>query len=83
MFHQSGEPFEFEQVERYSARLKRDRLTAEMLADYLGHFGLPAPGDELAGSAIDEPAVLLVRPNTTSLREYTIEEVQEGVPWQK
>lgn len=35
-----GEPYGFEQVERYSAKRKRDRFTSEMLEQYLKEFGI-------------------------------------------
>lgn len=37
-----GEPFGFEQVERYQDRRIRDRFTPEMLDQYLKHFGIAA-----------------------------------------
>ena len=40
VFGQSGEPFPFEQPERYQAKRVRDRFTFEMLKDYLHHLGL-------------------------------------------
>ncbi|HEX8705111.1 MAG TPA: hypothetical protein VF815_40140, partial [Myxococcaceae bacterium] len=40
VFDESGEPFAFEQVEKYQERRVRDRFTFEMLKDYLRHLGL-------------------------------------------
>ncbi|HEX8701542.1 MAG TPA: hypothetical protein VF815_22130 [Myxococcaceae bacterium] len=45
VFHQSGEPFPFEKLERYQARRVRDRFTFDMLKEYLQHLGL-SPFDE-------------------------------------
>lgn len=39
-WHESGEPLVFEQVDRYSARRKRDRLDRELLLEYLAAFGI-------------------------------------------
>lgn len=51
-WHESGEPFEFEDTERYTARRERDRFHREVLLDYLEHFGIPARNDTAYGSAI-------------------------------
>ncbi|HEX8705113.1 MAG TPA: hypothetical protein VF815_40150, partial [Myxococcaceae bacterium] len=40
VFDESGEPFPFEQMEKYQERRVRDRFTFEMLKDYLRHLGL-------------------------------------------
>lgn len=42
-FHQDGEPFPFEDVERYGARSKRDRLTSQMVHDYAAALGIRFP----------------------------------------
>ncbi len=39
-WHESGEPFAFEKVDRYSARRKRDRFDRELLLEYLAAFGI-------------------------------------------
>lgn len=39
-WYESGQPFEFEKVPRYSARRKRDRLDRELLTEYLAEFGI-------------------------------------------
>lgn len=81
VFEESGTRYPFERTERYEAKRKRDRFTAEMLADYLSHFGLPEPGDGLLGPAVHHPAVLLERENASGLPEFSLEEVKKGVPW--
>ena len=40
-FWQDGEPYDFEEVEAYSLRIKGDRLTPERLYRYLDAFGAP------------------------------------------
>ena len=42
VFGESGVPFPFEEVERYKARIIRDRFTGEMLDNYLKHLGIVA-----------------------------------------
>lgn len=39
-FEQSGVPFTFENTANYEKRLKKDRLTVEMVEEYCGHFGI-------------------------------------------
>lgn len=39
-WHESGKPFGFEDVARYSARRKRDRLDRDLLLEYLAEFGI-------------------------------------------
>lgn len=38
-FYQEGDPFPFEQTERYTERIKRKRLTTEMVLDYAREMG--------------------------------------------
>lgn len=83
IFEESGERYPFEQVEHYSAKRKRDRFTPQMLEDYLSHFGIPKPGDDLFGAAIDQPAVLHQRENASGLPEFTLAEVKDGLPWKR
>lgn len=40
-FDNDGEPFPFEELDRYSARRIRDRFTPEMLERYLLALGVP------------------------------------------
>ena len=77
VFDQSGEPFAFEQVERYQARRVRDRFTFEMLKDYLRHLGL-APFEEDFYLPEGSRAWLIQKtgPFTTVGREYTLEEAR-------
>jgi hypothetical protein len=77
VFDQSGEPFPFEQVERYQARRVRDRFTFEMLKDYLRHLGL-APFEEDFYLPPGACAWLIQKtgPFGTLLQEYTLEEAR-------
>jgi hypothetical protein len=77
VFEQEGEPFPFEQVERYQARRVRDRFTFEMLKDYLRHLGLE-PFEEDFYMPPGSRAWLIQKtgPFTTVGREYTLEEAR-------
>jgi hypothetical protein len=77
VFDEYGEPFAFEQVERYQARRVRDRFTFEMLKDYLRHLGL-APFEEDFYLPEGSHAWLIQKtgPFTTVGREYTLEEAR-------
>ncbi|HLL06921.1 MAG TPA: hypothetical protein VK539_40475 [Myxococcaceae bacterium] len=77
VFDQSGEPFAFEQLERYQERRVRDRFTFEMLKDYLRHLGL-SPFDEHFYLPPGTCAWLIQKtgPFTTLGREYTLEEAR-------
>lgn len=58
-FDEFGEPFGFEQVDRYAARRKRDRFTSEMLEQYLLALGVPP----LEADSLRGPNVLVRLPN--------------------
>lgn len=58
-FHEAGERYAFEQVERYAERRKRDRFTREMLRDYARHFGVELFTDEFLRVDASAPAVRL------------------------
>jgi hypothetical protein len=77
VFDQSGEPFAFEQVERYQARRVRDRFTFEMLKDSLHHLGL-SPFEEDFYLPPGSRAWLIQKtgPFNTVGREYTLEEAR-------
>ena len=77
VFGQSGEPFAFEQVERYQERRVRDRFTFEMLKDYLRHLGL-SPFEEDFYLPPGSCAWLIEKtgPFTTVGRQYTLEEAR-------
>jgi hypothetical protein len=77
VFSNVGEPFPFEQVERYQARRVRDRFSFEMLKDYLRHLGL-SPFEEDFYMPPGSRAWLVQKtgPFTTAGREYTLEEAR-------
>lgn len=84
IFSESGEPYPFEHIERYSAWRKRDRFTREMLRDYLRHFGIELFADEFLHVDAGSPAVRLQQvTNVWHAPEYTLEQVVAGVPWQR
>jgi len=77
VFGQSGEPFAFEQVEKYQERRVRDRFTFEMLKDYLRHLGLsPFEEDFYLPPGSSAWLVQKTGPFTTVGRDYTLEEVR-------
>ncbi|VTX86316.1 Uncharacterised protein [Neisseria subflava] len=39
-FEQSGKPFEFENLASYEKRIKKERLTVDMVAEYCKHFNI-------------------------------------------
>ena len=77
VFEQEGEPFPFEQVERYQARRVRDRFTFEMLKDSLRHLGLE-PFEEHFYLPPGSCAWLIQKtgPFATVGREYTLEQAR-------
>jgi hypothetical protein len=77
VFGHSGEPFPFEQVERYQERRVRDRFTFEMLKDYLRHLGLsPFEEDFYLPQGSSAWLVQKTGPFTTVGREYTLEQAR-------
>jgi hypothetical protein len=85
VFNESGARFPFEQVERYGERRKRDRFTREMLVSYLRQFGLSGLDDDLFALTREQPAILFEQTDKGShlQPEYSLTEVQQGVPWQR
>ena len=74
---EEGEPFAFEQVEKYQERRVRDRFTFEMLKDYLRRLGL-SPFEEDFYMPPGSCAWLIQKtgPFTTVGREYTLEQAR-------
>ncbi|RUR66846.1 hypothetical protein EJP67_07175 [Variovorax guangxiensis] len=60
-FLQEGSPLAFEQMERYASRLVRDRLTRDMVLDYLEAWGTPVR-DEAFWRAGMPAATFVARP---------------------
>jgi len=79
VFDQEGEPFAFEQVEKYQERRVRDRFTFEMLKDYLRHLGLsPFEEDFYLPQGSSAWLAQKTGPFTTVGREYTLEEARRA-----
>lgn len=76
VFDQSGTPFAFEDVARYGARIKRDRFTPDMLANYLGRLGIPRLTDATLQPDGRCRAVLLARPAHGHLPQYSLQEAK-------
>jgi len=58
-FETSGEPFDFEDVERYKTRRKTDRFTPEMLDNYLKALGIDAFSEDFYCASKECPAKLI------------------------
>ncbi len=65
---ESGSPFFFEETERYSARLKRDRFNRPMLLRYLSDLGIPIHDDAYGIATLHQQQV------TWSSRAVTLDE---------
>ncbi|XXF78223.1 hypothetical protein P2318_00255 [Myxococcaceae bacterium GXIMD 01537] len=80
VFECSGEPFPFEQLERYKARRVRDRFTFDMLKQYLHHLGL-APFDEHFYLPPGEPAWLVEKtgPLYPNHQDFSLAQVREDL----
>jgi hypothetical protein len=85
VFEQSGVPFPFERVEQYAMPRKRDRFTADLLIQYLSHFGLAPLSDSFYSLTASEPATILERSQrwATVPPEFTLPEVIAGLPWRR
>jgi hypothetical protein len=78
IFEEYGEPFPFEQVERYKERIKRKRLTFEMLRDYSAALGVrPFDEDFYLPDGV-ATLVEMLGPTYPNMREYTLEEARAG-----
>ena len=78
MFRTNGEPFPFEETERYSERRVRDRFTPEMLERYLAALGIHAFDESFYMP--DGSATLLenTKPWAATATGYSLEEVRAG-----
>lgn len=84
VFEEWGERFPFEQIDHYSKPRKRDRFTKQILREYLGHFGIELFSDDFFRINTESPAVKLQQSKPVDdTPEFTLEEVNAGVPWQK
>ncbi|MGO4601588.1 hypothetical protein [Terrabacter sp. 2YAF2] len=69
-WHESGVPFPFEQTQRYSARLERERFDRALLMDYLSALGIPVE------DAAYGPATLHQQTVTWARREVSLAEAR-------
>jgi hypothetical protein len=84
IFEASGEPYPFEELDKYELGRKRDRFTREMLIRYLEHFSLRPFEDEFYVVDAERPALLLQRPRwQTEPSEFSLEQVKAGAPWKR
>jgi hypothetical protein len=74
VFQTSGEPFPFEQTAHYSARLKRDRFTTEMLVAYLAEFGIPQITDDEFLIGPTSKGGIFARPAHKNSPAYTLQD---------
>ena len=83
VFETSGEPFPFEHLSRYEARLKRDRFDEDLLRTYLAKFGIHDWADALLTPSDPVDAVQITRPPWPGAKEYSLQEVIDGLPWRR
>ena len=88
VFGQSGDPFPFEDTDRYSQRIKRKRFNRNILEEYLSNFGVFPFDDNFfqvsksTPSALYEKSAYLGKILNFS-RSFTLQEVKEGLPWKR
>ncbi len=82
-FETSGNPFPFEQVARYALKIKRERFDRGLLCTYLAEWHLRPFDDDFFSVAESSPSAVVDKSRSLTHRgpEYTLEEVQRGVPW--
>lgn len=75
-FGANGQPFDFEQLERYKTRQIRDRFTPEMLDEYLQHFGIHFFSPDFY--EVPQPAYLITKegPCAAGMKEYSLDEAR-------
>jgi hypothetical protein len=85
VFEQFGAPFPFERVEHYAMPRKRDRFTADLLMQYLSHFGLAPHSDSFYSLTATNPATVLERVQrwATVPPEFSLSQVVAGLPWRR
>jgi len=78
-FGTSGEPFAFEQTERYKARRKTDRFTPEMLDAYLKELGIDAFSEDFYYATKEKPAKLVSVKGKIpqEVKKYTLKKAQK------
>lgn len=68
-WRESGTPFPFEETDRYTARLKRERFDGPMLLRYLRALDIPADDDAAYGPGVLFQQRVSWRPRTQTLAE--------------
>ena len=75
VFEQSGTPFPFEDLERYTAPRIRDRFTEDLLCEYLREIDIPQISDnELMIGDVCKGGIL-VRPPIEGALHFSLEEI--------
>jgi hypothetical protein len=77
-FAANGQPFAFEDSDRYKVRRIRDRFTPDMLDEYLRNFGIQFFSPDFYNVA--QPAFLISKdgPVAIGLKEYSLQEARTG-----
>ena len=74
VFETSGDPFSFEELDRYTVRKKRDRFPADLLWKYLREMGIPriSDSDFMVGNACK--GGIIARPKIEGARHLSLDE---------
>ena len=81
VFEQSGEPFPFEDLDRYRARRTRDRFDAALLSRYLGEFGLDAFNEDFYTVDAATPAIVIEDgARHAAFEEFTLQQARARRP---
>ena len=81
VFGQSGEPYEFENLNSYEAKLKRDRFNRDLFKSYLAEFKLYPFSEDFYEISKDSPAIMIEKISRWDQlpKEYTIDQVLNGM----
>jgi|SaaInlStandDraft_4_1057021.scaffolds.fasta_scaffold303884_1 hypothetical protein len=78
-FDTYGEPYDFEEIERYEARRIRDRFNSELLDSYLKQFGISAFDENFYQTPKCGGYLVEVEgPLMAGFKEYTFAEARQG-----
>jgi hypothetical protein len=78
-FHQRGEPFPFEELERYNEKLARNRFTPDMLERYCQQVGIDFFNEDFYMPSGSEAIIIeTVRPPFPNEKSMTLEEVRRN-----
>lgn len=88
VFGQSGDPFDFEDISRYSEKMKKKRFDRNLLEEYLSNFGISPFEDEFFKVSKEFPSALYEKFSYLGKildfrRSYTLQQVKDGLPWKK